>query len=256
MSQTPLPARSGHDPDRAPGEHSRDRFDRDGARGDAHGHVPSAGRHPGASRRREVGRRAWRMWLPSDLASASERHAPTSPTSPCPSAECTFGSNALQLTWDDGTGVTTVSYRYGPAGDGMSFILTRVECKGGVVFVARRLARPVTTGRRPRKPRAVEPRGPRSRRGHRRDHAPRRDRRATPTERPTDSTRAQRVIVNVNGAPGADGTDRSSSVSFTAGGASIELTRADHVHGPDVPSGQQWLWGAGHADRRRVRVDR
>ena len=87
------------------------------------------------------------MWLPSDLASASGVNADEA-DSPCASAECTFGSNALHMTWDDGTGAeTTVSYRYGPAGDGVSFILTRVECKA-VLYIARRLARPVTTGRR------------------------------------------------------------------------------------------------------------
>ncbi len=44
------------------------------------------------------------MWLPSDLASASDVSADAVRLTPCGSAECTFGSNALQLTWDDGSG--------------------------------------------------------------------------------------------------------------------------------------------------------
>jgi hypothetical protein len=170
------------------------------------------------------------MWLPSDLASASDVSADED-DAPCGSAECTFGSNALQLTWDDGTGVTTVSYRYGPAGDGRSFILTRVECKGGAcasLVVLRDLSPPVDDAGNPVPWNAGD---------------------AVPDEVidvtiPLDvissdpngvtdgSTRAQRVIVNVNGAPGADGTDRSSSVSFTAGGASIGSLAPPTFSGP------------------------
>ena len=159
------------------------------------------------------------MWLPSDLASATDVSAAEA-DSPCPSAECTFGSNALLLKWNDGTGETTLSYRYGPAGDGRSFILTRVECTGGAcssIVVLRDLSPPVDDDGNP------VPWNPG-------DPVPDEvidvtiplDVIASDPDGATDgSTRAQRVIVNVNGAPGADGVDRSSSVSFTAGGASI-----------------------------------
>ena len=75
----------------------------------------------------------------------------------------------------------------------------------------------------------------------------------TGTDNPTT---ARRVIVNVNGAPGVDGIDRSSSVNFTAGGTSFETLAPTTYDGPAVPPGQQWLWRPGHAGRRQVRVDR
>lgn len=160
------------------------------------------------------------MWLPTDIASASGVSADES-DAPCGSAECTFGSNALMLTWDDGTGETIVSHRYGPASDGTSFILTRVECKGGActsLVVLRDLSRPLDDEGNPLPWSAGDP-------------VPNEvidvtvplDVISSDPDGPTveaGSTRAQRVIVNVNGAPGVDGSDRSSSVSFTAGGAS------------------------------------
>ena len=170
------------------------------------------------------------MWLPSDLASASGVSADEA-IAPCASAACTFGSNALQLTWDDGTGVTTLSYRYGPAGDGVSFILTRVECKNGScssIVVLRDLSPPLDDQGNP------VPWSPG-------DPVPDEvidvtiplDVIESDPDGVTDgSTRAQRVIVNVNGAPGADGTDRSSSVSFTAGGASIGSLEPATFSGP------------------------
>ena len=167
------------------------------------------------------------MWLPTDLASASDVNADAIHATPlCARLTCTFGSNALQLTWNDGSGETTVSYRYGPAAWRYVVHPHARRVQGRCVLVAGRLARSVRTGRRstetpcrgppeidvpnevidvtvPLDVIATTPGG-----------ADRRIRRS-----------AQRVIVNVNGAPGVDGTDRSSSVSFTAGGSSFGDTR-------------------------------
>ena len=164
------------------------------------------------------------MWLPTDIASA-DTSVPSNVSvdplaAPCASAECTFGSNALQLKWDDGTGQTTVSYRYGPAADGTSFILTRVECKGGVCssrVVLRDLSGPVDDDGNPL-PWTAGQAVP----GEVIDvTVPIAVLSSDPLDLDNDST-AQRVIVNVNGAPGVDGTDRSASVSFTAGGSSFD----------------------------------
>jgi hypothetical protein len=161
------------------------------------------------------------MWLPTDIASAFGVSVERL-DAPCGSAECKFGSNALQLTWNDGTGETIVSYRYGRANDGVSFILTRVECKGGTCtsrVVLRDLSGPIDDDGNPLPWNPGDP---------------------VPTEVinvtvplevdattpgptvPVGSTTAQRVIVNVNGVPGPDGVNRGSSVSFTAGGSSFD----------------------------------
>jgi hypothetical protein len=165
------------------------------------------------------------LWLPTDLASAFDvKDVEVLDPVLCPSAECTFGSNALWLSWNDGTGETTVSYRYGPAGDGVSFILTRVECKNGVCssrVVLRDLLGPVDSAGNPVTWNAG-------------DKVPNEVIDVTvplavlgpPTTDPNPMQGARRVIVNVNGAPGVDGADRSSSVSFTAGGASFETLPA------------------------------
>jgi hypothetical protein len=170
------------------------------------------------------------LWLPSDLASATDVNADATKTQ-CGSPECTFGSNALHMTWDDGSGTeTTVSYRYGPASDGVSFMLTRVECKAVCTsrVVLRDLSAPVDDSGNP------VPWNPG-------DAVPDEvidvtiplDVMSTDPDGLTDnSTRAQRVIVNVNGSPGADGEDRSSSVSFTAGGSSLETLEATTFTGP------------------------
>jgi hypothetical protein len=171
------------------------------------------------------------MWLPSDIASATAVSDDES-KAPCASAECTFGSNALELKWDDGTGETTLSYRYGPAGDGTSFILTRVECKGGVCVsrvVLRDLSAPLDDDGNPRPWESGDP-------------VPDEVIDVTlplevlasdpPTTVLPGSTLAQRVIVNVNGAPGVDGVDRSSSVSFTAGGSSFGPLAPPTFSGP------------------------
>ena len=70
------------------------------------------------------------LWLPTDLASATTVSADETAT-PCGSGACVYGSNALQLSWNDGTGETIVSYRYGPSSDGESYELHRVVCKAG-----------------------------------------------------------------------------------------------------------------------------
>jgi prepilin-type N-terminal cleavage/methylation domain-containing protein len=153
------------------------------------------------------------MWLPADLTSASDVNVdPAIPAAAgCTTADCTFGSNALQLTWNDGSG-TVVSYRYGPDGDGSSFMLTRVECSGGSCssqVVLRDLAPPPppwtagdavpTSVIEVTVPLVVD---------------------SSETEDTGAPPQSRRVIVSINGVPSADGLDRSSTVSFTAGGTS------------------------------------
>lgn len=170
------------------------------------------------------------LWIPSDLASASTVDADAS-TVPCASEACTFGSNALQLSWDDGAGTTTVSYRYGPSAAGDSFVLTRVECRAGSCSsrpVLRDLAPPADDLGNPipwtagdEVPDTVI------------DVTVPLDVMATGLGAGTDNdTRAQRVIVNVNGMPAADGVDRSSTVSFTAGGSSLGSLEPTTFEGP------------------------
>lgn len=153
------------------------------------------------------------LWLPADLTSASDVNIdPTQPAAPgCSDEACTFGSNALQLVWDDESG-TIVSYRYGPDGDGSSFMLTRVECSGGSCtsqVVLRDLEPPEgswsagdpipTSVIEVTVPLVVD---------------------STEEEDVAAPAQSRRVIVTVNGVPGDDGAVRSSTVSFTAGGAS------------------------------------
>jgi hypothetical protein len=166
------------------------------------------------------------LWLPSDLSSATEvSDDRTKVPAGCTTAACTFGSNALELIWDDGTGQTIVSYRYGPAADGKTYELRRVECHGGScrdLIVLRDLAVPSDDDGNPipwsagdpvpdtvikvTVPLAVD--------------ASACDPDADPPDPDCDnSSTAKRVIVSVNGAPGVDGVDRSSTVSFTAGGS-------------------------------------
>lgn len=164
------------------------------------------------------------MWLPADLTSAGDVDVDPTTTAPCGDAICTFGSNALTLSWNDGSG-TVVSYRYGPDGDGSSFMLTRVECRAGSCtsqVVLRDLAPPEMPW---------NPGDP------------------IPTEvievtvplvvdssddpDPTAPGQSRRVIVTVNGAPGADGQDRSSTVSFTAGGTTRNDLPIPSFSGPN-----------------------
>jgi len=175
------------------------------------------------------------LWLPADLSSASAV-TDLQTDAPCASAICTFGVNALQLSWDVGAGATVVSYRYGPAGDGTSWQLNRVECIDGSCT-----SRPILRDLRPPQeddgtlipwtqgdtleayildevidvtvPLAVSSSDP------------------SVTVDPDDTT-AQRVIVNVNGIPGPDGVDRSSSVSFTAGGSTLSQLEPATFSGP------------------------
>lgn len=186
------------------------------------------------------------LWLPADLSSAGADPGDVSadPAEPAPCADpvCTFGSNALQLKWDDGSGPTVVTYRYGPASDGNSFELRRVTCYGGScssLVVLRDLAVPTDDLGNPiawnpgdpvpdtvinvTVPLAVGSGSPASC-----------DPSAVPPDPDCDtSTRAQRVIVNVNGAPGLDGVDRSSTVSFTAGGSSLSTLEPATFSGPN-----------------------
>lgn len=180
------------------------------------------------------------LWLPADLASATAAPSAAENDTPCSSDPvCSYGSNALQLSWDDGTGTTTVSYRYGPSVDGESFELHRVVCKGGSCrdqIVLRDLAVPSDDDGNPiawaagdpvpdtvinvTVPLAVGSSGIC-------------DPDAVPADPDCDdNTRAQRVIVNVNGSPGTDGVDRSSTVSFTAGGSSLGALDPATFSGP------------------------
>ena len=185
------------------------------------------------------------LWLPSDLSSAGPREQDVNAeegTTPCTTDPvCTFGSNALQLIWDDGTGETRVSYRYGPAADGESFELRRVVCKGGScssLIILRDLAVPADDDGNPipwsagdvvpdtvinvTVPLAVGSGDSSS---------------CDPNEEDDPDcdtkTKAQRVIVNVNGAPGLDGVDRSSTVSFTAGGSFLSELEPATFSGPE-----------------------
>ena len=178
------------------------------------------------------------LWLPADLASASTVSAAEGDT-PCASGSCLYGSNALQLSWNDGTGETIVSYRYGPSSDGLSYELHRVVCKSGSCndqIVLRDLAVPSDDDGNPvpwaagdpvpdtvinvTVPLAVGSSGTC-------------DPSAVPADPDCDTTtRAQRVIVNVNGTPGTDGVDRSSTVSFTAGGSTLGALDPATFSGP------------------------
>lgn len=165
------------------------------------------------------------LWLPNDIASASDIQDGQL-DAPCPSAECTFGVNALLLSWNDGANTTKVSYRYGPSGssDG-SWQLNRIECTAGSCdshVVLRDLSPPRNDDGSliPWSPGDVLP-----------DDVlnavidvtvPLQVGSSDPTATvDSDSTTAQRIVVRVNGAPGPDGIDRSSSVSLTAGGVSL-----------------------------------
>lgn len=185
------------------------------------------------------------LWLPSDLSSAGgdpdDISADPAEPAPCATASCTFGSNALQMKWDedgDGFDESIVSYRYGPASDGQSFELRRVFCENGncsSIVVLRDLAVPSDDDGNPipwspgddvpdtiinvTVPLAVGSSG---------SCDP-----LNPVPNCDTSTRAQRVIVNVNGAPGLDGVDRSSTVSFTAGGSSLSSLAPATFSGPN-----------------------
>jgi prepilin-type N-terminal cleavage/methylation domain-containing protein len=169
------------------------------------------------------------LWLPSDLASATTVSADKD-DQPCASGPCVYGSNALQLSWNDGTGETVVSYRYGPSPSGDSYEVHRVECKNGSCrdqVVLRDLAAPSDDDGNPI-PWAAG------------DEVPDTVINVTVplavgSSDPSDldnTTRAQRVIVNVNGSPGKDGVVRSSTVSFTAGGSSLGALEPATFSGP------------------------
>ena len=168
------------------------------------------------------------MWLPADLASSSAVDDLPG-TTPCSSATCQFGSNALQLSWNDGSGPTTVAYRYGPSSNGESFELIRVECSAGScssLTVLRNLSPPTDGAGNPIAWAAGDP-------------IPDDVISVTvPLEvadgagQSSADARSNRVIVTVNGAPNADGVDRSARVSFTAGGAGLGTLEPASFSGP------------------------
>ena len=164
------------------------------------------------------------LWLPADLASAATVDADEAAPPPCGSADCNFGTNALQLTSEDGSGgTTTVSYRYGPSNDGVTFILTRVVCSGGSCesqVVLRDLAAPLDpawTAGDPIPSSIIDVASPLA---------------ADSSDTEDPSSSAHRVVVTVNGAAGPDGISRSSRVSFTAGGADIGTIDIPKFSGP------------------------
>lgn len=184
-------------------------------------------------------------WLPTDLTSASGVDADPAAVQPgCSGPVCTDGLNALLVTWDDGGQTVSVSYRYGPSGDGESFQLTRVACNGSScssIVVLRDLD------------------GPRGSDGQLIEWS-------TVTEVPDSiidvtvpldvtataddgasgdpdggyDSPARRVIVEVNGLPDPDGETRSSRVSITAGGdnrSEVEPPTFEGVDFTEVSSG-------------------
>jgi prepilin-type N-terminal cleavage/methylation domain-containing protein len=158
--------------------------------------------------------------LPNDLTSAD----PDLMSAPMPSARpsgcaaslnddvtsCAFGSNALTMQWTDGGITTTVSYRYGrPAGE-TDFVLTRVECVGSSC-TSRVILRDLDFPRDPSD--TTPPLDP--------DPSW-----AAGSPIPTSVVEvnvppggdAPTVTFHVNGLPTPDGTERSSTVTVTAGG--------------------------------------
>lgn len=207
----------------------------------------------GTEARTDVARweQALALWLPSDLASAGLPESdPASgidvlpgsvPALPggasCALPECdpTRYSNALLLRWGSGSFRTEVSYRYGesPAGSG-EYVLLRVECSSSGCssqVVLRDLASP---------PDQTPPWAPP-------DEVPDTVINVTApldtSGSPVSMPNAQRVIVNVNGAPGADGVDRSSTVSFTAGGMSRTTIPDPEFEGPTFLDAQSACGG-------------
>ncbi|MCB0965888.1 MAG: hypothetical protein KDB37_03555 [Ilumatobacter sp.] len=170
------------------------------------------------------------LWLPGDLTSATNVSAAEG-EQPCGDPICSFGSNALLLSWDDGSGPTVVSYRYGPAEYGTTFVLTRVECHAGSCssqVVLRDLAPPTDDAGNliPWNPGDKVP-----------DNVidvtvPLLVTETSPGGSTDTTSRAQRVIVNVNGAPGNGGQNYSSTVSFTAGGSALGELEPATFSGP------------------------
>lgn len=175
------------------------------------------------------------LWMPADLASASDIDAdPATRPGGC-GAECDGTSNVLELTWGVAPDITVVSYRYGADARGR-YQLERVECTGGSCrsqIVLRDLAAP-EPGWTPgaavptsiidvQVPLAVD---------------------ATDDDGATDdSTNAQRIIVFVNGAPGPDGEVRSARVNFTAGGAQRTVLDSPTFEGPTFLDAQSGCGG-------------
>lgn len=153
------------------------------------------------------------LWLPTDLASADPSSLSDDPSiapTGCSLPECANGSNALQLSFDDGSGATTVSYRYTRNGNGDGFVLIRVECRGGSCsarVVLEDLAAPSDAGWAAGDP---VPAGVIS------VSVPLQ---VVDASSPSEAdVNAVTVSVTVNGIPDGSGVDRSSSVSITAGG--------------------------------------
>lgn len=176
------------------------------------------------------------LWLPADLASATDVDAdPTTMPAGC-GTTCSGSSNVLEMSWGVAPDTTTVGYRYGADGAG-GYRLIRVECPAAgpctSQTVLRDLAAPGAGWAPPQPvptsiidvevPLAVD---------------------ATDDGGPTDgSTNAQRVIVSVNGAPGTDGEVRSTRVSFTAGGTTRSTIPAPRFEGPTFLDAQSGCGG-------------
>lgn len=155
------------------------------------------------------------LWLPTDLASSDpssiddDADSGAAAAAGCDAAMCGGTSNALTLSYDDGSGTTTVSYRYGPADDGEGFVMTRVECKGGSCS-SRVILRDLAAPSDPSWAAGV-------------DEPPTSVINVAAPESVNESgtgedTSAVTVTVSVNGLPDSAGVARSSTVSVTAGG--------------------------------------
>lgn len=176
------------------------------------------------------------LWMPADLSSASTvDDSPSAAPAGCPGSVCSNSSNVLQLEWGVAPDMTTVSYRYGPSDSGDGFVMTRVECGGGgcdSMVVLRDLAPPTPpwTPGDPIDDAVIDVTAPIAAD-------------STDTDDTDTSTAAQRVIVTVNGVPSPDGVDRSSRVSFTAGGATRSTIDAPTFDGPTFLDAQSSCGG-------------
>lgn len=170
------------------------------------------------------------LWLPTDLASAStldpEASSSAATDAGC-GAVCTNSSNALTVTYDDGAGTTTVSYRYAPdPGRGDGWALVRVECLAdscGSRVVLRDLAGPEDPTWAP----GDEPPA-----GVISVSAPMRVLAGDSSDE-DDNTVGATVKVTVNGLSDASGDTRSSTVSITTGGVVRAELDPPTFDGPD-----------------------
>lgn len=169
------------------------------------------------------------LWLPTDLASTNPSTIDSEPLSTVAADAgctdpCVGTSNELTLTFDDGSGLTTVSYRYGPdPGGDDDWVMTRVECQAGACssrVILRDLAPPDDVSSWTPAVGAAET--------------------VIAVDTPNKvldpavlDLSAVIVTVTVNGQSDGSGVDRSSSVSLTAGGVVLDPLDPPEFDGPD-----------------------